>query len=343
MNYYEPRYLRGVIEKVKPVKQFFHTRFFPESIMIPTKTLTIEYAENERRLAGYTSPEIGGVPDTREGYEVRTYHTAYICPSRTITDDTLAQKLLGESPFNSGLTPEDRAAQIAAKDINGLQERIMRREEYMCARCIQDGKLEIIGHGVNEVVDYQFSGIETTQSADKWASSYDLIGKLSSKAAEMRKSGSNPDTLILGTDAASALLANTKIQKLMDMRQVDMGNIKPEELEDGVMYIGRIAMPGFIGDIYSYDEFYKDDSGNDMPLIDPSTAILINSRLKNAMIYGAVTYIDRRTGEYVSEMNPYVPYTDYSVNPPVKTLYMASRPLPLPKDLTSWRVMKEVV
>ena len=343
MNYYEPKYLRGVIKQVLPLKQFFHVRFFPENVLFATETVSIEYQRDSRELAPYTSPHFGGVMTGRGGYEVRTYHTPYLLPMTTITNDTLAQKLLGEQPYNSGITPDERAQQIAANDIMKLQDKIMRREEYMCARCIQDGKLEITGPGVNDIVDYGFTGIETVTSSDKWTSSYDLIGKLSDKAQELRKAGTNPDMLILGSAAANALLSNTKIQKAMDMRQVDMGYINPRELEDGVMYIGRLAVPGFVGDIYSYDEYYRDDTGQDVPLVDPSTAILISSRVRNSMLYGAITYIDVKTGEYVTEMNQYVPYTNYSVNPPVKEIYLASRPLPMPKDLDSWRVMKEVV
>lgn len=343
MNYYEPKYLRGVIQKVLPLRQFFHTRFFPENVLFATETVSIEYARGTRKLAAYTSPRFGGVMDTREGYEVRTYHTPYLLPMRVITNDTLAQKVLGEQPYNSGMTPEDRAAQIAADDIMELQDRIMRREEYMCARCIQDGALEVKGPGVNDVVDYGFTGIEVTQSGDKWTAGYDLIGKLSGTAQAMRKNGTNPDMLILGSAAANAFLSNSKVSKIMDMRQVDMGAINPRDLEDGVMYIGRLAVPGFVGDIYSYDEYYTDDDGTEKPLVDPSTAVLISSRARNSMLYGAVTYIDVKTGEYVTEMNQYVPYTNYSVNPPVKEIYLASRPLPMPKDLDSWRVLKEVV
>ena len=39
-----------------------------------------------------------------------------------------------DSSYNSGLTPADRAAKIAAQDILDLQDTIWRREEYLCAR-----------------------------------------------------------------------------------------------------------------------------------------------------------------------------------------------------------------
>lgn len=343
-DYYEPKTLRGVIKKVTPVKTFLRTRFFPEDVFFPSETVSFEYQSQKRRLAPYTSPYAGGESVSRDGYEVRTYHTPSLVPKRVITNDTAAQKLLGESPYNSGMTPEDRAAEMAARDLIELQDMIAHREEQMCAQVLQEGVLRVKGRGVNEVCDYGFTGIEQTASGDKWLSGYDIPGKLASVSQNIRKTGSNPDTLILGSEAANALMDNTKFMKLLDLRRVDSGEIRPSELESGVQYIGRIALPGIIADIYGYDEYYDDDvSGESLPLIDPKTAILISSRDRNMMLYGAVTYIDVKTGEYVMEMSKYVPYTNYRVDPPVKEIYLASRPLPMPKDLESWRVMKEVV
>ena len=341
-DYYDPGYLRGVIRKTMPLKQFFRQRFFPEDVLFGTDTVTFEYQAQERKLAPYTTMQFGGVPADREGWEVGTYRPPLLLPMGVITNDTIAQKLLGESPWNSGITPDERAATIAAQDLMRLQDRIQRREEHMCARVLQDGKLSVTGPGVNDVVDYHFTGIETATSADKWTSGYDVIGKLSHESQNLRKSGSNPDTLVLGTDAANALLGNSKVMKLMDCRAVDMGEIRPSELEGGVQYLGRLAVPGLFCDMYSYDEWYVDDSGVNQPMLDPGTAILISSRARNSMLYGAVTYVDANTGEYVTEMGRYVPYTNWSVNPPVREIYLASRPLPMPKDLESWHVMKEV-
>lgn len=343
-NYYEPKTLREAIRASQPLKQFFRLRFFPENVLFATETVSIEFQRVQARLAPYTSPYMAGGVVDRDGYEVRTYRTPYLVPKRVITNDTAAMKQLGEQPYNSGMTPEERAREIAARDLVELLDMIQRREEYMCAKCFEDGQLSIIGSGVNEVVDYGFTGAETVTASDKWTASYDVIGKLSGVAQSMRMGGNNPNVLVLGTQAADALMSNNKVMKLMDLRLVDSGEIRPSELEPGVMYIGRLAVPGFVVNIYSYDAYYYDDeTGTSQPMIDGATAMMISDQVRNSMLFGAVTYIDAKTGEYVTEMNPYVPYTNWSVSPPVKELYVASRPLPMPKDLNSWRVLKSVV
>ena len=230
-DYYEPRFLVGVIRQTPSLKTFFKTRFFNNAITFPAEKVSFEIQEGKRRLAPYVSPRIGSETIERDEYSVKTYTAPLVAPNRVITNDTLAQKLLGEATWNSNITPDERAAKIAARDIMDLQDTITRREEFMCARVKQDGKLIIKGKGVNEVVDYGFENFVTVDAADRWTPTFDIMGQLSNIAREMSKDEINPDMLILGSDAAAMLLHNEKFLKLLDIRRVEIGEIKPSELE----------------------------------------------------------------------------------------------------------------
>ena len=142
-DYYEPKLLLGVIRKTPGLKTFFKSRFFNNSVTFATKTVSFEFQEGKRRLAPYVNERIGSESIERDDYSLKTYEAPFISPKRVITNDTLAQKLPGEPEWNSGVTPDERAAKIAARDIMDLQDAITRREEYMCARVKQDGKLII--------------------------------------------------------------------------------------------------------------------------------------------------------------------------------------------------------
>ena len=100
---------------------------------------------------------------------------------------------------------------------------------------------------------------------------------------------------------------------------------------------------GVYVNVYEYDEYYEDSDGNLQPLIDPKTVIMQSSRERNIMLHGAVTYLDQRTNDYVTDMAEYVPYTVSSYDPPVKKLIVSSRVLPMPRDVDSWLVLKNVV
>ena len=343
-DYYEPKYLRGVIKLIHPVKSFFKNRFFNDAVKFPTPTVSFEFYDGGMKLAPYANGRSGPVPVSREGYTVRTYEPALLSMKRAITNDTIAQKLLGEAPYNSGISPEERAQEIAARDLDELTAMIYRKQEFMCARVLQDGKLTISGNGVHEVADFNFSNIENTQTSDKWTNTFDIAGKLKDKARELRSNGFNPDTLILGVDAASALLDNNKIQKLLDNRRIISGQINPRELEQGIEYLGGLILPGLFCDIYVDNEYYYDeDDQKSKSYMDGDCAILIDSKVKNHMLYGAITHIDQKTNQHVTEMNEYVPRTWVDIESSIQYLSVSSRCLPCPVDVRSWAVMKEVV
>ena len=342
-NYYEPKYLRGVLQKAVPPRTFFRSRFFTDNVTFPTETVSFEFAQGQRKLLPYGWSEGKSTPLTREGYQLRTYRAPLISGSRTITPATLDSKLLGESEWNSGLTPDMRAREVAARDLADLQEALFRRQEYMCARLKQDGKLTITGEGVNDEVDYQFSNIETvTKASDKWSTpSYDILGKLAKLARTLRRDGVNPDMMIVGHEVAEALSLNEGILKLRNDSFVNIP--APDSLEPGVTFLMQLRAPGLYLNVYEYDEYYVDELGDLVPLIDPGTVILQSSRERNMMLYGRVVYIDSRTQDYVASIGEYTPYVVTEEDPPVRKLILASRCLPMPRDTQSWYVLKNVV
>ena len=341
MNYYDPKYLFGSITKIQPERLFFRNRFFSESVVFPTKNVTFEFAKNSRRLLPYATDYSGSSPVDRNPYQAKTFTAPLLSGSRTISPDTLSQKLLGESPYNSGISPEDRARDLAAQDLVDLTEALYRQEEYMCARIKQDGKLNIDSDGMSAEVDYGFTGIENVTTANKWTASYDILGKLAKMARELRKNGVNPDMLIVGSEAAEAVNLNEGVLKLRHDAFVEIP--APDSLEDGITYVCQIKAPGVYLNVYEYDEYYEDSNGELLPLIDPKTVIMQSSRERNIMLHGAVTYLDQRTNDYVSSMSEYVPYTVSSYDPPVRKLIVSSRVLPMPRDVDSWLVLKNVI
>lgn len=340
-DYYEPRYLRAAIEKIQPARLFFRNRFFSESITFPTKTVTFEYAKNPRALLPYANEYLPAPNVRRNPYQSLTFTAPLLSGSRTITPDTLASKLMGELPYNSGMSPEDRAREIAVRDLMELTDQLYRQEEYMCARVKQDGKLTIDGDGISAEVNYQFTQIENVTSGNKWTASYDILGKLAKVARELRKNGVNPDTMIVGHEVSEAINTNEGILKLRHDEYVNIP--APDSLEDGITYLCQIRAPGIYVNVYEYDEYYTDKDGNLIPMIDPKTVIIQSSRESNLMLHGAITYIPEGSRDYVTEMSEYVPYVVTSHDPAVRKLIVSSRVLPMPRDIESWYVLKNVV
>ena len=339
-NYYDPKFLRAAIRKFQPARQFFRHRFFADTMTFPTKSVTFEFARNPRMVLPFANDEIGSVNVARSGYQALTFTAPLLSGHRIISPATINDKLFGEAPYNSGYSPEDRAKEIAAMDLIELQESLYRQEEYMCARLLQDGKLLLNTPGTKSEIDYGFTQIESVKSADKWTASYDILGKLLKCARTLRKNGINPDTLIVGHEVSEAINTNDGVLKLRHDNWVNIP--EPGSLEDGITYICQLRAPGLYLNVLEYDEYYSDNDGNVLPLVDPKTAILMSSRDRNMMLYGVVTYLDKN-GEYVSEAAEYVPYVVNQYDPPVKKLVVSSRPLPMPRDIESWIVLKDLV
>jgi hypothetical protein len=113
--------------------------------------------------------------------------------------------------------------------------------------------------------------------------------------------------------------------------------------------VGRVVTPEVSLDLYSYAEWYPDDTDLDAdgnpklkPLADPETVIMQSSSEQNSMLYGLITLVDDK-GNFVSYMEEYVPDTWFTQKPPQRFISISSRPLPMPHDLRSWMVLKGVV
>jgi hypothetical protein len=70
---YSPKTMRGVIKRTLPLRTFFKTRYFNNSVTFPTETVSFEFQEGKRRLAPYVNPRIGSETIERDGYEVKSW------------------------------------------------------------------------------------------------------------------------------------------------------------------------------------------------------------------------------------------------------------------------------
>lgn len=339
MNYYEPKYLRGVIEQALPIRQFFRTRFFSERILFPTETVSFEFTNTKRRLLPFVNAHSGSVPMEREGYQLKTFRPPLLSGSKIISRETLESKLPGEPEWN-GYSPEERAKELAIRDLNELQTSLFRREEYMCARVKQDGKIAVKGYGLEDEIDYGFENI-SDESSSQWTENFNIFGKLQEKSVKLMQAGITPDMLILGYKAAVALQTNKDFLKLRRDSLIQVNQSEAQN-RDGGNYICTMLLPGLYLNVYQYlEQYYDEDEEVNKPLIDDGTAILQSSQERNYMLYGAVSYIGE-DDEYVSAAGSYNPYVVTEKDPPLKKLILSSRPLPMPVDIESWYVMKNV-
>lgn len=158
VSIYEPRTMMGVIRKMPPAHTFFRSTFFSHEQTFVTETVDMDFKKGARKLAPFVSRVVGGkiVPNT--GYETRTYKPTLIAPDKITTIDDLLDRQPGEQLY-SERTPAQRAVIKMREDFTELREMIVRREEWMCAQAMLTGKIVVVGEGVKDVIDFQFTNL----------------------------------------------------------------------------------------------------------------------------------------------------------------------------------------
>lgn len=335
VDLYTPRTLAEVVKTTPPVRTFLRDRFFTNVKTFPTKRVDIDIVKGNRKMAAFIHPMVGGEIVQAEGYETKSYAPPLINPATISTADQLLERLPGEDMY-SGKTPADRAAEKLIEEYNQLNDMTTRREEWMAAQVLTTGQLKVKGKGVDEVIDFGLTNKITLTSTKKWgASDADIWGNLKDWKQQVSRNGfANANMVIMGKAAADAFMADATVAKLLDNRRIEIGAIKPEEMEGGLTYYGHLNLPGV--DIYGYDEVYLDDeTGETKPLIPDNVVLMIPSAASFMRAYGLCTYLDDAGAWHRAETDRLLrTYVEH--RPDRRFIELQTHPLLIPDKIDSW-------
>lgn len=345
ISIYDPRTMGEIVRRMPPIHTFFKSTFFKRTKTFTTLSVDVDFKKGNRALAPFVHRRIGGKTVPNSGYQTKQYTPPYIAPDKITTVDNLLNRMAGESLYN-GMTPAERAVLKMAEDFADLNEMITRREEWMAAQAMLTGKIPIVGEGLNEVIDFQFTNKETLTAAKKWnAAGGDPYADLKRWRRQVQKNGFvNCNIAIVADNVADALINNEKFKSNMDIKGYDLATIKPQELPSGATYVCTIRELGL--DIYSYNEWYLDDwtdseNPEDKPLMPDGTVVLASTNATYSMYYGAVTLLDGRGNKdetFVTVEGSRVADTWTARKPARRFLQLNSNPLPVPHEVDSWFV-----
>lgn len=340
---YDPRTMGTLVSRVATPKTFFLDLFFKNIKTFPTKSVDVDFKKGNRAMAPFVHRKIGGKTIDNKGYETKQYTPPLVAPNKITTIDDILTRAAGENPY-SGQSPADRAVAKMAGDFSELVEMITRREEWMAAMAIFSGQIPIIGEGLNEVIDFDFTNTETiVTDALKWTNpGSNPIADIKKWHETVQKTGFvNCDVCVMSSDVASAFMANEKVQKMLDVRAFNVAVIAPRELPNGATYVGTITELGL--DIYKYNEWYLDDFTNpdapeQKPLVPDGKLALLSTKAEYSRYYGAITIIDEKTDLFTTIESTRVPETWTKRSPARRFLQVNSAPLPVPHEVNSWFV-----
>lgn len=334
--------LLKAIESMPKVNTFLRDTFFPATETFPTEEVLVDIRKGKRKMAPFVAPRVSGVTVTREGFKTMKYTAPRMAPQRPITVDDISKRILGEDVFSTK-TPAQRQNELLAKDSAELAETIDRREEWMAAKTLLDGKVVLKGYAdrtdknyIEQELDYNFENTITLSGTDLWDDAdTDILQTLrDARKLCIQKSGTAPDTVILGSNAYKAFISNQKIKEIMDLSNMRVGVIEPSLVNDAITYVGKIPE---IGEFYTYDDWYIDDDGEEQPYMDPDK-VLYAKRSFGGFAYGAITQLeDKSFKTYEGSKVPRM----WADQVEEQIMYrLSSRPIPKPGDINSWAVLE---
>lgn len=312
------------VEKIFPPKMFLLDTFFSMAEPSDTEFVTFDAWEDDRQLAPFVRYESQGKVADAPGFTNKVYTPPYIKQKTAITAKHLYNREMGQTIYQGTSSPAARVATIVGRRLGWLQRRVMRREEWMASQVLQSGVVAISGEGYDAEIDFGMRAahvVTISVAGEKWtASTAEPLRNIEDYAELIAQNGGHVANIcIMGTAAAQEFVRNSEVQTLLDNRRIIMGEIKPQNMPNGVQFLGTA-----IGiDFYKYVDFYRDSSGT-LQRIWPTNKILLASTQALAKRhYGAIYNI--KSGVNSVRWFPSSWETD---DPSVRWLMLESAPVP---------------
>lgn len=284
-------------EHYKP-KMFLSSLGFPASSdPIQSTSFKFDIKKGKRRVAPVVRRSSDGVKVDERGFSTRTVTPPYINVFMEIDPEDMFLRQPGETPFNFGVSGQNYRAVKRGEYLMELIDMVHRRYEVMSSEALQSGKVTLLNtdEAVDQEIDFLRDAAHTVAltGTDAWDdAASDPVGDIKTWRTLIQKnSGLNPDILILGEEAINALLNNTKVQTLLDLRRFNnVAEINRYEMQEGVTSYGKIHGV----EIVEYNDWYINSVGTEVPYIDTKGALMMVSgaRSQSAMHFAAISDLD---------------------------------------------------
>lgn len=349
INFFDTYYLAGMAEEIVPETTFFRDRYFSESDEFATDKVLVEYMDGDRKMAPFVNPVVGDIPVERTGYELYEFEPPMIAPSRLLTLDDLRRRGFGEALY-PGSTPAERARQLQLRDMEDLTRRITRREEWFAAQVmINNGAtftelLDADGTGNGVKIAY-YNENETNPAiytGTIWNDFETMKGDVLAMCDSLSESGLPATDLVLGSTAWAKIRTFADLQKLLDNRRINVGELNSSIVYPGVSHVGQLDFDGYTLDILVVRERYTDDNGQKQSFF-PVKSAMVTAPGCGKTYYGAVTQIPYGSEEPETFTGQRIPKLVVDQDKDTRKLRLASRPLPAPKNKAPWRYFANCV
>lgn len=256
----------------------------------------------------------------------------------------------GQDPFqdpNYGANAVREAFRIFRK----LENKIRRAIELQAAQVLQAGALTLKDENGNALytLNFQPKASHFPNAGTAWGSQgYKPLDDIDDLAEQIRTDGKkDPDMIIFGHRAFRDFMANEAVQKQLDNRRMETGEIRPQSRGGGATFQGFIWIGNYRYEMWTYNANYRDpQTGQAKKYIEDDKVIVRASTGRLDLTYGAIPRLvapDARALPFLPERFSSTDRgLDFTTNawftPDGETLYVqaGTRPLTIPTAIDTF-------
>ncbi len=338
LDIFSPVFQLAAIRQMTPISMFLQTAFVQEGRAVPQEIAIWDVKKGKRRMAPFVGKNVGGVVTSRTGYHTEKIEFPKIAPERPVTMDDLLSRAFGEG-FVSSMTPEQRALQLMAEDLQELREEIACRREWMAAQILFTGKMDlpvyVDGGMVEDNPDYVDFGFANQFTPDTpWdEDGSDIVADMEAMNKIVLAGQGAVDIIIMAADVKAAMYNNEAYMAKLDNRRFNAGLFTPEFQGQSLLFLGvnHLGTP-----MYEYFGTVVDHTGTEVKLV-PDGKILLGSRKMLHSLYGPITQVedDRNFRTYLEKEVP-LRYGSTKGNSLLQRV--TSRPVIMPFNVDGWAI-----
>ncbi len=360
VNILDTYYMAGLWEGLSLAPTFFRDRYFPTapSDIFAADKVLVEYRDGDNARAPFMVEGADPINVKREGYEIHDYAPLNISQSRNLTADQLKKRGFGEAILSNS-TEEERAAKLVSEDLELLERRITRTEEYLCSQTMINN-----GFTVDEMLDANTVGKQATIAfydplngndgaytiGNQWATNTawsTIVADVRNMCRSLSRRGLPAKDLIVGQAVADILLGNADFVKLVDRNSgIVIASPIVQELTqyDGVSLLGVVNFGGYNLNVIVVDEQYQDNVGGVTTWVNyfPAKGMMVTAPQAGHLMYAHIVHMDE-DGNIDTITGKRVPDLFVDRKRKIREIILESRPLAAPKNYSPWIYAANVV
>jgi Phage major capsid protein E len=329
-----------------PIKTtFLRDNFFSNVREFITESCKVDIKKKNRVLAPVVSRRKRGQVVDRYPYRTIEIEPPYIAPVRTLTIEDLERRAPGEDLFDP-MSIEERQQQLLADDLEELGDMIDRREEWMAAQVLLDGKMSIPSDDPEDpyefFIDYSFTQKVTLTGTALWsatATSNPFMDFESIIQLVTKNSTVVPDTALMSSVTWRWFCASEEVQRTLFARSAGIGTFPPRAvMGPGARLVAQLTDPAL--DLWTYTEYYRDSAdGLTKQMIADGKVIVLQAKGDNRLYCSAVKQMDPDTTQFKTYAARRVPRVYADVQDQIRYGCLTSKTLPAPVDVNNWAVL----